>query len=238
MDLQNTRLKIAIQNITKLSPTEFTLARKAAFGGSDTGVLTGVNPYQTLTELLTQKNNKTITDEELAIGKLPAVRKGRDVEPIILQKAASVLKSEVEKPDDMYEFVEFPYLRINYDGVTSDKIPVEAKVITKQGERHYDFAKAIYKEDALDGRCYRESLEIPDNFDELTILQKATYFGIPPYYYTQLQLEIAGLNAPYGYLAAIRDAFWELIIFRIPYDKHVFSEIVIKALNASQSLVK
>ena len=49
MDLQNTRLKIAIQNITQLSPTEFTLARKAAFGGSDTGVLTGVNPYQTLT---------------------------------------------------------------------------------------------------------------------------------------------------------------------------------------------
>ena len=81
MDLQNTRLKIAIQDITKLSPTEFTLARKAAFGGSDTGVLTGVNPYQTLTELLAQKNNKTITDEELAIGKLPAVRKGRDVEP-------------------------------------------------------------------------------------------------------------------------------------------------------------
>ena len=159
MDLQNTRLKIAIQNITQLSPTEFTLARKAAFGGSDTGVLTGVNPYQTLTELLTQKNNKTITDEELAIGKLPAVRKGRDVEPIILQKAASVLKSEIEKPDDMYEFVEFPYLRINYDGVTSDKIPVEAKVITKQGERHYDFAKAIYKEDALDGRCYRETVQ-------------------------------------------------------------------------------
>ena len=105
MDLQNTRLKIAIQNITQLSPTEFTLARKAAFGGSDTGVLTGVNPYQTLTELLTQKNNKTITDEELAIGRLPAVRKGRDVEPIILQKAASVLKLEVEKPDDMYEFI-------------------------------------------------------------------------------------------------------------------------------------
>ena len=60
MDLNNTLLNVAIKDIDQLSPTEFTLARKAAFGGSDTGVLVGVNPYQTLEELLAQKNNKII----------------------------------------------------------------------------------------------------------------------------------------------------------------------------------
>ena len=54
MDLNNTLLNVAIKDIDQLSPTEFTLARKAAFGGSDTGVLVGVNPYQTLEELLAQ----------------------------------------------------------------------------------------------------------------------------------------------------------------------------------------
>lgn len=236
MDLNNTLLNVAIKDIDQLSPTEFTLARKAAFGGSDTGVLVGVNPYQTLEELLAQKNNKIITAEELAVGRLPAVRKGRDVEPIILQKVASVLNTDVEKPKDMYEFKEYPFLRINYDGVTSDKIPVEAKVITKQGEKHYDFNKAIFKEDSLDGRRIGEPLKIPDNFDELTIQQKALYYGIPPYYYTQVQLEIAGLCAEYGYLAAIRDAFWELVIFKIPFDKQTYSKIVIEAFKASQKI--
>jgi hypothetical protein len=40
-------------------------------------------------------------------------------------------------------------------------------------------------------------------------------YGIPPYYFTQIQQQLLALNAPFGYLAAIFDKGWEFKVFKI-----------------------
>ena len=60
---------------------------------------------------------------------------------------------------------------------------------------------------------------------EAHIIRKALKLGIPAYYYTQVQQEIAGLDAPYGYLAAMFDETWSFKLFYVPRDEYVISKI-------------
>ena len=53
------------------------------------------------------------------------------------------------------------------------------------------------------------------------IKKQALKIGIPAYYYTQVQQEIAGLDAPHGYLAAMFDDSWTFKLFYVPRDNYV-----------------
>ena len=99
-------LDIKIDNVNKLSEEEYAMVRKESFGGSDSSILCGVNLYKTMEQLITEKNSKFLTEEEKAVGDKPIVKKGRDLEPIILNKAAELLNREVYKPTAMFEFKE------------------------------------------------------------------------------------------------------------------------------------
>ena len=50
---------------------------------------------------------------------------------------------------------------------------------------------------------------------KIHIQETAQAYGIPPYYYTQLQQQLLALNAPFGYLAAMFDKGWEFKVFKI-----------------------
>ena len=196
----------------------FALSRKDTFGGSDTSILLGVNLYTTLEQLREQKHNKFLTEEEKAVGEKPIVRKGADLEPFILSKAQEEIGKEIYKPENTYIFKEYNYMSLNYDGVFVNDdgklIPVEAKLVSKFGEKYYKKDISIKE---------MEDIVVEKKSDDIAVHIKlmANKFGIPPYYYTQVQREIEGLGADYGYLIAWFDESWTGKLYRIKRDDYV-----------------
>ena len=127
----------------------------------------------------------------------------------------------------MYVLKEFPYLKMNFDGVVDAPgiyIPCEIKVVTSRGEKHYTPAKALYTEA---GGWKPE----PPHYEESnnSVITKASQYGIPPYYYTQLQQEILfSGDAPFGYLAVLLEKSWQLVIFKIWRDNKCINDIIIQ----------
>jgi predicted phage-related endonuclease len=219
--LERGKLKIKIENMNELSEEEYALVRKDSFGGSDSSVLCGVNLYKNMNQLLQEKNCKYITAEEKEVGEKAIVRKGRDLEPIILDKAAKELELEIIKPTAMFEFKDNPVLTLNYDGVAEINdclIPIEAKLVSRFGEKYYNKNKDLEDNISVDMALEGDSLETH-------IKRKATRIGIPAYYYTQVQQEMMGLNAPYGYLAVLFDESWEFKLYYVKADDYVQNKI-------------
>ena len=75
-------LDVAVKDVQSLSHEDYALVRKDYFGASDSSILCGVNLYKTLDQLIIEKNNKFITDEEKAVGEKPIVKKGYDLERV------------------------------------------------------------------------------------------------------------------------------------------------------------
>lgn len=214
-------LKVKVKNINEVSEEEYALLRKESFGGSDASILCGVNLYKNINQLITEKNNKFLTEEEKEVGKKAIVRKGRDLEPIILDKASKELGIEITKPTSMYEFLEAPILTLNYDGVCEKEnilIPIEAKLVSKWGEKYYNKEKTLEENTDVDMKIEGDTLEAH-------IKRKALRIGIPAYYYTQVQQELMGLNAPYGYLAVLFDESWDFKLYLVKADEYVQNKI-------------
>jgi predicted phage-related endonuclease len=214
-------LKVKVKNINEVPEEEYAMLRKESFGGSDASILCGVNLYKTMDQLITEKNSKFITEEEKEVGNKPIVRKGRDLEPIILDKASKELGIEITKPTSMYEFLEAPILTLNYDGVCEKGdilIPVEAKLVSKWGEKYYNKEKTLEENADIDMKIEGDTLEAH-------IKRKALRIGIPAYYYTQVQQELMGLSAPYGYLAVLFDESWDFKLYLVKADEYVQNKI-------------
>lgn len=212
-------LEVAVPNASTLSPEEFALCRKNGLGASDSSVVLGtMDKFRTPDMLFEEKIRKYQTPEEQEIGEKVNVRKGKDLEPLIITKAEAVIGFPLFKPTDMYRIKEYPYLTVNFDGVyyvddvaVPYPIPVECKYISTYGAKYYDFSKAA-EEQPL---CTEPDVDI-----------LASHYGIPSYYYVQLQHQLLGLNAPYGYLAALNDKDWTLYLFKIPANKHTQNRII------------
>lgn len=240
LDLTNLPIKVDITDIDDIlarSNEEFAIMRRNGLGGSDSSSVLNVNPFTSRQQLIEQKARNTLTAEEKEVGEKVAVRKGRDLEALIIQKAEKVFNVDIFKPKDMYRFKEYPWLTMNFDGVVKTEngyYPEEIKVVTLYGQKHYNFNKAYY--DELIGM-----LPLPENYtmSEInTIETKAMQYGIPPYYYTQLQQEMMALNSDYGLLTVLRDSDWRLFSFFIHKDPYVQSRLITEGYKVWEEVVK
>lgn len=227
LDISRMPCDIYFESVDELPNDQYALLRKDGFGGSDSSILLGVNPYTTLKQLIAEKCRAELTEEEKAVGQQIAVRKGNDLEPLIIRKAAAALQKQIIKPSDMYIHEQYKYLRMNFDGVINDPeqyIPCEIKVVTARGEKHYTPAKAIY----IEGEGFR--FADPPHYEEgnNSVVTKAAQYGVPPYYYTQCQQEIMFTNAPYGYIATLFERSWRLVMFKIWRDDKCIRDIIIQ----------
>lgn len=232
LDLTELPIEIDIANIDAYENKEYALLRKNGLGTSDSSIVLGVNPYTSVSELIREKCRDYLTEDELAVGDKSAVRKGRELEPLIIHKHTQIMGRRVIKPIHMYKHKDFPYIKFNFDGVL-DKvfmedgsykyIPDEIKVVTTYGMKHYQKHKATYSE-SIGWK------ELPPNYGELTVSieEKASLYGIPPYYYTQLQQQILGLDAPYGFLTVLFEKDWEIHSWFVWRDDKVINEIILK----------
>ena len=230
LDLKNTPLEISIRDVAQLAAEDFTLARRNGFGGSDSGSLLGVNPFMPLNQLIAQKASSTLSEEDLAASNQIAVIKGNDLEPLIIDKFQKTFNMQTVKPTDMYVFKDWPYLKMDFDGVTGTPeqyIPVEIKVVTKRGERHYNPDCCLY----IEGVGYQQ---MPEHFElaNNSIETKAAEFGIPAYYYTQLQQEIMALNAPFGFLCSLWESEWTLHVYVVYKDITIWNALKIEGYKA------
>ena len=122
------------------------MLRRNSIGASDSSIILGVNTFTDTAKLIEQKCTEGITEEELAIGEKENVRKGADLEPLILQKFEEWSGMETYKPDAMYQLKLFPQLTVNFDGVIcldNTYIPAEAKFVSTYANKYWDRSKAI-----------------------------------------------------------------------------------------------
>lgn len=239
IDLKRVPIEIAVKDIDSVSKEEFTQLRRMGFGGSDSSMLLGVNPYQDINDLIQSKVRTELSEKEKEVGRLAAVRKGNDLEPLIISKATEILNTTVFKPPHMYRFKDYPYLTMNFDGVTDlegkQYVPVEIKVCTFKGEKHYNKFKAIFDESLPEGQQAR--LEQPDvTNDNMSIEERAAHYGVPPYYFTQVQQEMMALDAPFGFLAVLFESDWYVRIFKIYKDQKTQNALILQGYKTWQKV--
>lgn len=236
LDLTDLPIHVDVANIDQYPNEQYALLRKNGLGGSDSSSILGVNPFTRRSELIAEKARNYLTEEEKGIGDLTAVKKGRDMEPYVIDKFSLFLGDPIMKPVHMYGFNDFPYLKMNFDGVTGHPkayIPCEVKIITRTGEKHYDKTKAWFTEQFGFG-------ELPEDISEhnWSIENKAAYYGIPAYYYTQLQQEIMALNAPFGYLATMWDTEKQIRAYFIWRDRPVQQAIIVEGYKVWNDIIE
>lgn len=212
------------------NPNLFSILRRSGLGASDASTVLQINKWNKLEDLIEEKKTTELTERELAIGNLENVRRGRDLEPIILSKFEKAMGIEVAKPDPMYRIKHLPYLTINFDGVVdfgdNVLIPVEAKYVSTYGGKYWDQSKAI--KSLAEGN--RIAIGKRNSIAEY-LTEVCGMYGIPDYYYTQIQQQMLGLDAPFGYFSVIFDKGWEHKVFKIYSDAYVQSEIITEGLK-------
>ena len=265
LNLEELPIEVLVKDVDQLSAKDFTSIRRQGFGGSDSSMLLGVNPYQGMDELISSKTLPFLPDspekeaqlaKEAQVGRLASVRKGNDLEPLIMKKASEVLGIPVVKAVDMYRLKDYPYLTMNFDGVgkfpeghdfgfvgkCNGYAPIEIKVATIKGQNFYQIPKAIYSETRLySGLEPWQKPPAPLSDEELktmTIEQKANYFGVPKYYYTQVQQEMMALDANGGFMAILFEVDWHLQIFFVQKDPYVQNLLKIKGYETWQVVEK
>lgn len=233
LDLTQLPVDIAIANIDQYANRDYALLRKDGLGTSDSSIILEVNPFKSRSDLIAEKCRDFLTEDELAVGDKAAVRKGRELEPLIVHKMSQILNKRVLKPVDMYKHKDFDWIRFNFDGVvdkvyrddgTYQYIPAELKVVTTFGEKHYNKKIAFFTEGGFQN-------DIPENHSETnnSIVTKSELYGIPPYYYTQLQQQIMGLDAPYGYLGVLFERDWTIRVYFVWRDQSMIDNLVIQS---------
>ena len=232
LDLSELDIEVDIANIDQYPNEQYALLRKNGLGTSDSSIVLGVNPYTSKNDLIAEKCRNYLTEEELEVGTKSAVRKGRELEPLIIHKHSQVMGRRIIKPTDMYRHKDYPFIKFNFDGVidklynedgTYQYIPDEIKVVTIYGMKHYQPKKATFSEFAG-----WELLPPHYEKEDVGIEQKAAMYGIPPYYYTQLQQQIFGLNAPYGFLTVMFEKDWQIHSWFVWRDQKVINQLIME----------
>ena len=232
LDLSELNIEVDIANIDQYPNEQYALLRKNGLGTSDSSIVLGVNPYTSKNDLIAEKCRNYLTEEELEVGTKSAVRKGRELEPLIIHKHSQVMGRRIIKPTDMYRHKDYPFIKFNFDGVidklynedgTYQYIPDEIKVVTIYGMKHYQPKKATFSE-------FTGWQLIPPHYEkeDVSIEQKAAMYGIPPYYYTQLQQQIFGLNAPYGFLTVMFEKDWQIHSWFVWRDQKVINQLIME----------
>ena len=232
LDLSELDIEVDIANIDQYPNEQYALLRKNGLGTSDSSIVLGVNPYTSKNDLIAEKCRNYLTEEELEVGTKSAVRKGRELEPLIIHKHSQVMGRRIIKPTDMYRHKDYPFIKFNFDGVidklynedgTYQYIPDEIKVVTIYGMKHYQPKKATFSE-------FTGWELLPPHYEkeDVNIKQKAAMYGIPPYYYTQLQQQIFGLNAPYGFLTVMFEKDWQIHSWFVWRDQKVINQLIME----------
>lgn len=226
------------------------MLRKQGLGASDSSIFLGTMAKfsKGIDDLITDKLTLKYTEADAKISDLPSVRMGRDLEDIVLAKAAVLLETEIVKAPQMFRMINYPHLTMNLDGVMSRPwpgtdpmvqtvfIPVEAKVVTTYGDKYYNWDKStkLFAAPDISVPVSPCSMEVMVDYIE----KLAAETGLPPYYYVQVQHELLGMGAPVGYLVALRMKDWTVYPFAVTANPQVQQWIILEGHKVWQKIEK
>jgi len=197
------------ENLTTLSfedEADWLELRTKGIGGSDVGAIMGLNKYMSPLGIYKQK----ILGIKNDVSGKSAVRKGKDLEPLIRSKYFAEMLGE--KGFDVLELHhmlinnKYPWLRANLDGIAVPKDPalrkhtnnvvIEIKVVTEYAECNW------FGDD---------------------------YCGIPASYYAQVQEYMLVTETKMAILGALFEKDWEMHYFKIKADPVFQAELLKKS---------
>lgn len=219
---------IHIRDVSQMDKLEFALSRKQGIGASDTSAACDVAYMTKPTDLAIEKARPALTPEEEEVGMKEAVRKGSDLEPLILSKFGKLHGCEVYKPVHSYRHKQAPYMTMNFDGIIEEDghlIPVEAKFATAYGGKKNYTIQLADKRELGDTVARTPNLQYSGGPRDRLVAQAKRY-GIPKWYYPQVQDQGWFLNAPYMYFTVLFDTGWELAYWKIPRDSEDMAYIL------------
>lgn len=253
-DILNNRLIAVHPNAAGCTDEEFALLRRQGLGTSDASVYLGLQTkWRTTDDLIRNKLSKELTEDELDMQKKLAPKMGHATEDLNLQLFSDFMDLTATKDVKMYKLKEYPYLTINFDGICEEdsrQIPVEAKLVGVFADKYWNFSDWIGRkvEDAQghilsaahDNSGYWSAP--PTNITTSTILahceQASKIYGIPAYYYAQIQQQMLGLDAPYGYFTVLRLKKMEHHVFKIWADEWLQKKIVLQGYRVWERISK
>lgn len=125
------KLHVYRDMLDQLTEQEWQALRYHGIGGSDAGVMMHDNPYKTKRQLYEERYNNIHVDLSHEV----AIKKGRDLEDLILDKFVKQTGKVCYKPNEMYYHPDFPHMKANLDGIIhAENALAEFKFITYQGE--------------------------------------------------------------------------------------------------------
>jgi hypothetical protein len=230
-DIIEERCEILLDAST-LSEEEYAMARRQGLGASDASIYLGLQAkWRNETDLIANKCATMYTKEEQEVSQKPAVRKGKDLEPLILSKFEEQTGIVCFKPKYMYRLREFPYLTINFDGISplgESLIPVEAKFTSTYGDKYWNYNKTPRRSDPA-----------PD-FTKTSIVahcdEAFEHYGVPAYYYAQVQQQMLGLGSDIGVVVSLRDLDWNIYPFWIFRDDWLQKQIIAEGYRVWQRI--
>lgn len=170
--------------------------RHKGIGGSDVGAIMGLNKYTSPMQIYKAKvlgMDKDVSDK-------PAVRKGKDLEPVIRENYFKVMLKDkgftIIQPQHMLINKKYPWLRANLDGII---IPL-------------DESKRIHT------NCIVGEIKVVTQYAEDN-WYGPDYCGVPASYYAQVQEYMLVTETKMAILGALFENSWEMHYFQIPADE-------------------
>lgn len=141
---------ILVEHISDLTKEEWVQQRSVGFGGSDCGVIMGVNKFMSLSTLI-QKKLGMIKEDKVSADKQYVFDYGHVMEDALVKYFGAVTGFEVFKDDAMYYHPNYPFMIADCDAFCIDnegyKCLIECKTSTSENAKNWK--SGIYGEDAV-----------------------------------------------------------------------------------------
>ena len=141
---------ILVEHISDLTKEEWVQQRSVGFGGSDCGVIMGVNKFMSLSTLI-QKKLGMIKEDKVSADKQYVFDYGHVMEEALVKYFGAVTGFEVFKDDAMYYHPNYPFMIADCDAFCIDnegyKCLIECKTSTSENAKNWK--SGIYGEDAV-----------------------------------------------------------------------------------------
>lgn len=142
--------EVLVDHIAELSKEEWVSQRKIGFGGSDAGVIMGVNKFTSLNALISRKLG-VLKEEPADASKQFVFDFGHVMEDALIKYFAAVTGFRVYKDDAMYYHPNYPFMIADCDAFCEDesgnRYLIECK--TSSSENYKNWKSGVYSEDAV-----------------------------------------------------------------------------------------
>lgn len=123
--------------------------RKAGIGGSDAGVICGVNPYSSAMKVFQDKTSEAVEEQDSE-----AIRIGHDLEDYVAQRFTEATGFKVRKSNFMYRSKGHPFMIADVDRVVVGEDEAYRLILKHEEDDALEFDVSGFKNGKLYGKTF------------------------------------------------------------------------------------